>query len=155
MCLYDTGYLWCYMTSLCDIDRMIYVGYMMQAVNDVVWYKTTFEWIHMQHACMLSYVFEWYLYELFVCMMHAPYEMYDCKWVTYEAVWRKYERMTFSGTNDALFGNKWYTSHVTRALRGDSHLHVPRTHTHTCRLVWVSSFGYSPAGRSTKRAKAC
>ena len=97
------------MTSLCDIDRMIYVGYMMQAVNDVVWYKKL-EWIHMQHACMLSYVSEWYWYETFVCMMHAPYEMYECKWVTYETLWRKYERMTFSGRNDAYFGKKWSTS---------------------------------------------
>ena len=52
MCLYDTGLLWCYMTLLCDIDWMIYEGYMMQAVNDVVWCEHLV-WIHMQHACML------------------------------------------------------------------------------------------------------
>ena len=129
MCLYDTGWLWCYMTSLCDIDRMIYVGYMMQAVNDVVWYKKL-EWIHMQHACMLSYVSEWYWYETFVCMMHAPYEMYECKWVTYETLWRKYERMTFSGRNDAYFGKKWSTSLLTPYKDCLDFLH-PENLTHT------------------------
>ena len=37
MCLYDTFPLWCYMMLLCDIDCMIHEGFMMQAVNDVVW----------------------------------------------------------------------------------------------------------------------
>ena len=109
MCLYDTCYydaIWYhYVTSTYDTWRV---------------YDASSEWRRMMrtprmnpvcsmHVCCV-YVSEWYCYEVFVCMMHAPYETKKPVWVFYEVVWRKYERMTFSGRNDAYFGKKWYQS---------------------------------------------
>ena len=105
--------LWCYMISLCDIDVWYMKGLWCKQWMTSYDTNSSYESICSMHVCCV-YVLEWYCYDFFVCMMHVPYETKELKWGLYEAVWRKYERMTFSGTNETNFGNKWDASLLNR-----------------------------------------
>ena len=60
--------------------------------------NTSYESICSMHVCCV-YVVEWYCYEVFVCMMHTPYETSERQM---SVVW---SRMTWKWKND-VFGNK-------------------------------------------------
>ena len=110
MCLYDTCYydaIWChYVTLTVWYMKGVWCKQWMTSYDA----NTSYESICSMHVCCV-YVSEWYCYEVFVCMMHAPYETKKPAWVLYEVVWRKYERMTFSGRNDRISGRNEILPH--------------------------------------------